>query len=72
MLFSKLWKMGCQKSINNWHYTTHRFLCDVEAAAYDFSKSVLIDAHCLKFKPSFIVAALFSASLEITMKLKKG
>jgi hypothetical protein len=33
---------------------------------------VLIDAQSLKFKPSILVAAVFSASLEITMNLNKG
>lgn len=72
MLFSKLMKMGCQKQVTKCYYSTHRFLCDVESAAYDFCKSVLIDAYCLKFKPSFIVAAVFSATIELTIKMNKG
>ena len=47
-------------------------MCEVEAAAYDFCKSVIIDAHCSQFKPSFIVAAVFSSSIEVTIKLNKG
>jgi hypothetical protein len=52
--------------------STHKFLCEVESTAYDFTKSLLIDAHCLRLKPSIAIAAVFSASIEITMKLMKG
>ena len=72
MLFAKLWKIGCQKSVKKFFVSTHRFLCEVEAAAYDFCKSAIIDAHVLRIKPSFLVAALFSSSIEIVIKLNKG
>lgn len=42
----------------------------MESAAYDFTKSVLIDAECMKYKSSLVVAAIISISIEIIMKLK--
>jgi hypothetical protein len=72
MIYSKLWKIGCQKQIKNWYLSTHKFLCEVESAAYDFSKSLLIDAHCLKMKPTILIAAVFSASIEIALRLQTG
>ncbi len=50
--------------------TTYRFICEVETLTYDFTKSLLIDAAMLKYKPSLTVAALISASLEIYFNLK--
>ena len=49
--------------------STYRFLCDIETAVYDFSKSVLTDVESLQYRPSLIVAGLISASLEITLKI---
>jgi hypothetical protein len=37
-------------------------MCDIESTAYDFIKSVLIDAKLLKYKPSILVAAIISVS----------
>jgi hypothetical protein len=51
-----------------WFISTHQFLCDVETACYDFTKSVLIDAEVLKYKPSIIVPALITSTLEIALK----
>lgn len=50
--------------------TTYKFICEVETLTYDFTKSLLIDAAMLKYKPSLTVAALISASLEIYFNLK--
>ena len=46
-------------------YSTYKFVCDIETAVYDFTKSVLIDAEALKFLPSLTVAAIMSTTLEI-------
>ena len=43
-------------------------MCDVETACYDFTKSVLIDAEVLKYKPSIIVPALITSTLEIALR----
>jgi hypothetical protein len=72
MVYVKLWKISCQNLVKKTHRTTYWFLCEVESAAYDFTKSVLIDAHCMKFKPSIIVAGIISSSIEIALRLRKG
>ena len=73
MLYMKLFKMGCQLKISDkkqWYWSTYHLLCEVEQVAYDFVKSVLIDAESLKYKPSILVAAVISVSLEILFKTK--
>lgn len=72
MLYMKVWKMSAQIRIGSpckWLLTTYRFLCDVETAAYDLSKSVLVDAESLKYQPSITVAALVTVAIEINMHL---
>ena len=73
MLYMKIWKLGCQSKIavkNNWYLSTYKFVCEVESAAYDFTKSLLIDAESLKYKSSMLVAAVISISIEIIFKQK--
>lgn len=36
--------------------------------AYDFSKSVLVDTEVMSYKPSLIVAALITISIELSLK----
>lgn len=48
--------------------TTYKFVCDVETAVYDFTKSLLIDAESLKYRQSIMVVALISATIEITLR----
>jgi len=50
--------------------STYKFVCEIEQAAYDFTKSVLIDAECMKFKASIVVAAIISATIEIQLKMR--
>ena len=69
----KIWKMGCQRKLaghNQWHMATYKFICEIESAAYDFTKSILADAESLKFKPSIIVACVISTTIEIFLNLK--
>ena len=47
----------------------YQFVCDIESLVYDLAKSVLIDASTLKYKPSLIVAALFSISLDLFTRI---
>jgi hypothetical protein len=71
MIYIKIWKINCQLLIKDptlWFLSTHQFLCDVETACYDFTKSVLIDSESLKFKPSIIVPALITCTLEISLR----
>ena len=52
MLYMKIWKLGCQHKIaakNQWFMSTYKFVCEVESAAYDFTKSLLIDAESMNF-----------------------
>ena len=71
MLYIKIWKMSCQLKMaekKNWLISTYRFLCDIETEVYDISKSVLIDAESMKFKPSIIIAAVVTATIEMYLK----
>lgn len=73
LLYIKIWKMGCQRLIKNkdeMFISTYKFMCEVESAAYDFTKSLIIDAEILKYKSSLVVAAIISVTLEIYFKLK--
>jgi len=36
---------------------------------YDFTKSILVDCHCMQYMPSLIVTALISASTELCLHL---
>ena len=72
MLYMKIWKLSVQLRIHNqnhWLVSTYRYMCEIETAAYDLSKSVLIDAESMKFKPSIIVVALVTAAIEIKFNL---
>lgn len=72
MLFMKIWKLAVQEALppRQCYLSTYKFICDVETAVYDFSKSLLIDAESLKYRQSLLVAALISASIEISLKQK--
>ena len=68
MLYAKVWKVACQNKLKSKLVTTYRFLCDVETAVYDLTKSLLSDAESLKFRQSILVAALFTAAIEISLR----
>ena len=69
MFYAKSWKIACQEKLSlesgNHLEAIYSFLSEVEAAAYDFSKSVLIDADSMRFKPCVLVAGLFSTTIEL-------
>lgn len=73
MLYMKIWKVACQTKIGAKHHhyvSTYKFICEVESTAYDFTKSLLIDAESLKHKSSIMVAAIVSVSIEIIFQSK--
>ena len=41
------------------------FICDIEATAYDFTKSMLIDAEVHEFNNSIAVLSIISVSIDI-------
>ena len=50
IVYMKIWKLACVNSIggkSKYYESTYKFLCEVESLAYDFTKSVLIDAESL-------------------------
>ena len=47
--------------------TTYKFVCEVETAVYDLTKSLLIDAEMLMYRQSVLVASLISAAIEILL-----
>ena len=66
-----MWKMYCDKVCTKKKYiATARFLSEIEMIAYDFSKSVLVDTEAMSYKPSLIVAALITISIELSLKQK--
>lgn len=68
MIFMKIWKLDCQNKIKDklsMYHSTHKFLCEVESSAYDYTKSVLLDASMLKYSLSMIVASLITCCIEI-------
>jgi hypothetical protein len=76
MFFAKSWKIACQDKLklkNGGHLEqVYVFLSEVEAAAYDFSKSVLIDADSMRFKPCVLVASLMSMVIELHLLLNNN
>mmetsp|Transcript_34768 Transcript_34768/g.53391 ORF Transcript_34768/g.53391 Transcript_34768/m.53391 type:complete len:105 (+) Transcript_34768:634-948(+) len=45
-------------------------MCEIESTAYDFTKSLLIDSEAMKFRPSVMVAAIITVTLEVHFRLK--
>ena len=45
-------------------------MCEVESAAYDFTKSLLVDPEILQYKASLVVASIISTALEIYLRIK--
>lgn len=76
--YNKLWKsvaeeefLKLKSGINSVYFNeVNDFFDHVEKLAYDFSKSVLIDCELFCYKPSVLVCALMTASLEIALKEK--
>jgi hypothetical protein len=44
-------------------------MCEIEAIAYDYTKSILIDAEALSFKPSLIVCGVICSTLDVFILL---
>lgn len=72
IFYTKMWKMYCDKVCTKLslkkYIATARFLSEIEMMAYDFTKSVLVDAEVMSYKPSLIVAALITISIELSLK----
>ena len=45
-------------------------MSEIEAVVYDYTKSVLIDAEMMRFKPSVIVCSIISVTLEVYLLTK--
>lgn len=73
MLFSKLWKMDCQKALETRNerpcLSTYRFLCDVESMVYDLTKSVIVDTSFAKYSQAAVVTALYTLAIELQLRL---
>ena len=53
------------------HYEeVYAFMSEIEATVYDYTKCILIDAECLKYKPSMIVSAVISITMEVYLLVK--
>ena len=73
MFYIKLWKTESDSFFRHNQVdiseVVYSFLNEIEALVYDLTKSVLIDADSLQFKPSIIVASLISISLDIYLSV---
>jgi len=47
----------------------YNFFGDIEAIAYDFLKSLLIDCDSMRYLPSLVVCSVISTTIEIYFKL---
>ena len=70
MTFVKIWKLGVIKALPEKQHikSTYDFMCHVETVAYDFTKSLLVDAESLKYCQSLLISGIVSASLEIAIR----
>jgi hypothetical protein len=73
MFYIKIWKVSCQDKLklpNGLHLEgVYVFLSEIEAATYDFTKSILIDADSMRFKPSLLVCGLISVTTKLNLLL---
>jgi hypothetical protein len=73
MFYIKIWKVACQDKLmltNGYHLEqVYVFLSEIEAATYDFTKSVLIDCDSMRFKPSVIVCGLICLTIKLNYLL---
>ena len=73
MFYIKIWKVACQDKLmltNGYHLEqVYVFLSEIEAATYDFTKSVLIDCDSMRFKPSVIVCGLICLTIKLNFLL---
>ena len=69
LYYIKVWKLKTQEALkrNNASFFsfTYDFICDIEATAYDFTKSLLIDADIHEFNNSITVLSIISISIDI-------
>jgi hypothetical protein len=47
----------------------YNFFGDIEAIAYDFTKSLLIDCETMRYLPSLVVCAVISTTIEIYQRV---
>lgn len=57
------------QSLLNCQETTSDFLMDVQTTAYDFSKSIIIDASMLKYRPSVLAAVAVFLGFQLNFDL---
>lgn len=71
LYYIKIWKLKTQYFIQTiggpLYCFVYDFICDVEANAYDLTKSLLIDAENHEFNNSIIVISIISVSIDILL-----
>mmetsp|Transcript_23989 Transcript_23989/g.36838 ORF Transcript_23989/g.36838 Transcript_23989/m.36838 type:complete len:258 (-) Transcript_23989:375-1148(-) len=65
MFYSKMWKIRSQQSSSRLYMIVYNFLCEVETAVYDLTKSILIDAELSQYKLSLVVVSLFFSVIQV-------
>lgn len=74
LYFCKIWKISCIKKFEKDEVKKYGIICqfinDIEAIAYDFCKSSLIDAHLKQFDNSILVCSLISISIDMYFRIK--
>ena len=70
----KIWKQKTQEVLKRDYCSIfpfiYDFICDVEATAYDLTKSLLIDAESHEFNNSISVISIISVSIDIFLMME--
>jgi len=68
MLYLRMLKLLVQKHMDS-RSETVSFLLNIQTIAYDFCKSVAIDASMLKYKPSVLGAAFIFLGFQLEFEI---
>ena len=74
LYYMKIWKQKTQEVLKRDYCSIfpfiYDFICDVEATAYDLTKSLLIDAESHEFNNSISVISIISVSIDIFLMME--
>ena len=69
MLYVRLIKMALENTIDCLPKTAE-FIFDVQTIAYDYYKSIIIDASMLKYRPSVLAAACINLGFQLQFEIQ--
>lgn len=74
LYYMKIWKQKTQEVLKRDYCSIfpfiYDFICDVEATAYDLTKSLLIDAESHEFNNSITVISIISVSIDLFLMME--